>query len=73
MFEAVTDRLWLGASYQAQPGLGTIALDGTLTRMLDGASAPADAVTYRQALPDIVRLGGVFAPPRASSCGSSAT
>lgn len=64
MFEAVTDRLWLGASYQAQPGLGTIALDGTLTRMLDGASAPPDAVTYRQALPDIVRLGGRF---RASS------
>lgn len=60
MFEAVTDRLWLGASYQAQPGLGTIALDGTLTRMLDGASGPADAVTYRQALPDIVRLGGRF-------------
>ena len=60
MFEAVTDRLWLGASYQAQPGLGTIALDGTLTRMLDGASGPADAVTYRQDLPDIARLGGRF-------------
>ncbi len=60
MFEAVADRVWLGASYQAQPGLGAIALDGTLTRMLDGASAPADAVTYHQALPDIVRLGGRF-------------
>lgn len=58
MFEAITDRFWVGASYQAQPGLGTIALDGTLTRMLDGASAPPDAVTYRQALPDIVRFGG---------------
>jgi long-chain fatty acid transport protein len=60
MVEAVTDRLWLGTSYQSQPGLGTIALDGTLTRTLDGTSAPADAVTYRQALPDIARLGARF-------------
>jgi long-chain fatty acid transport protein len=56
MFEAVADRLWLGASYQAPPGLGPIDLEGTLTRT-QGAASRADDVTYRQALPDVVRLG----------------
>ncbi|HYJ07412.1 MAG TPA: hypothetical protein VEX18_00345, partial [Polyangiaceae bacterium] len=30
MFEALEDRLWLGASYQAQPGLGPMTLKGRL-------------------------------------------
>jgi long-chain fatty acid transport protein len=57
MFEAVADRLWLGVSYQAPPGLGPMDLDGTLTRILGDAST-SDQVTLRQALPDIVRFGG---------------
>ncbi len=41
MVEAVRERLWLGASYQAQPGLGAITLDGTLsTSMGDVVATP---------------------------------
>ena len=57
MLEAVKDRLWIGASYQAQPGMGSEALDGTLTITSGGQAAPAFPVTLTQALPDIVRAG----------------
>ena len=33
------ERLWLGASYQAQPGLGAITLDGTLSTSMGTAMA----------------------------------
>jgi long-chain fatty acid transport protein len=57
MLEAVRDRLWLGASYQAQPGFGPIKLDGTLSISLGADVAPTEYVTYLWALPDIVRVG----------------
>ena len=57
MVEAVRERLWLGASYQAQPGLGAITLDGTLSTSMGADVAPPRAVTYTHALPDIVRAG----------------
>jgi len=57
MFEAVRERLWLGASYQAQPALGAMQLDGTLSASLATDVAPARPVTYTYALPDIVRAG----------------
>jgi long-chain fatty acid transport protein len=57
LVEALPRRLWFGASYQAQPGLGPIKLNGTLT-ISDGSGNPASrAVTYTYALPDIVRVG----------------
>ena len=40
MIEAVRERLWLGASYQAQPGLGPMHLDGTLSTSLGADVAP---------------------------------
>jgi long-chain fatty acid transport protein len=61
MLEAVPQRLWLGASYQAQPGLGSQVLTGTLTNTYLGSSAPFP-VKFHQALPDIVRLGGRLRP-----------
>lgn len=61
MFEALPDRLWLGASYQAQPGLGPQTLQGTLTNVYLGSSAPFP-VKFHQALPDIIRLGARFRP-----------
>lgn len=56
MVEAVPDRLWLSASYQAQPNMGPQTLSGTL-----GITSPSvnlnSQVTFTQALPDIVRAG----------------
>jgi len=60
MVEALSERLWLGASYQAQPGFGPIELDGTLT-ISDSAGASASRpITYTSALPEIVRAGVRF-------------
>lgn len=61
LLEAVEDELWLGVSYQAQPGLGATQLSGTLTVTYDGSSAPYP-VTLDQALPDVVRAGGRYRP-----------
>ena len=65
LFEALPEQLWFGASYQAQPGLGELTLDGSYT--LDATVAVDDAtqtqsVTIHQALPDIYRLGARFRP-----------
>ena len=61
LLELLEQQLWLGASYQAQPGLGPMQLNGTLTVSYDGESAPYP-VTFDQALPDIVRLGARYRP-----------
>ena len=60
MVEAVAQRLWLGASYQTQPGFGPVKLDGTLTISDSTGASAARPVTYTFALPDIVRLGVRF-------------
>jgi long-chain fatty acid transport protein len=61
MLEAVPDRLWLGASYQSQPNMGPQTMNGTLTLSQPYAQPPlppsSTAVSFTQALPDIVRLG----------------
>jgi long-chain fatty acid transport protein len=61
MLEALPHRLWFGASYQAQPGLGAVEHDGTLT-IADRGVANDLSVTLHEALPDIIRLGGRFRP-----------
>jgi long-chain fatty acid transport protein len=61
LFEALADRLWLGASYQAQPGVGPMQLRGTLALDYDGSSV-SFPVTFDQALPDIARAGVRFRP-----------
>lgn len=55
------DRLWLGVSYQAQPGLGAIEHDGTLT-IEDRGVENTIPVTLHEALPDVTRLGARFRP-----------
>lgn len=63
LWEAVARRLWLGASYQSQPGFGAMALSGTLTNTLGTApAANAVDVVFSEELPDIVRLAGRFRP-----------
>lgn len=63
LFEAVPDKLWLGASYQAAPSLGEMKLRGTLTVTLNGESR-IDQVDFYQHLPEIIRFGGRFRPTR---------
>jgi long-chain fatty acid transport protein len=66
MLEAVPDRLWLGASYQAQPGLGPQMLKGTVTETSGQAPYYSDTgtnpykVDFHQSLPDIIRAGVRF-------------
>jgi long-chain fatty acid transport protein len=57
VYEAMRDRLWIAASYQAPPGFGPIELDGTLSTSFGADVAAPRAVTYTHALPDIARLG----------------
>jgi|CZKU01.1.fsa_nt_gi long-chain fatty acid transport protein len=63
MLQVIPDHLWLGGSYQAQPGLGEQTLKGTFTL----ASGPppfygqngtlTKNIDFHQSLPDIVRAG----------------
>jgi long-chain fatty acid transport protein len=63
MLEAIKNRLWIGASYQAQPGLGPQTLHGTFSF----ASGPApfyaqnatltEDIHFHQSLPDVWRAG----------------
>jgi long-chain fatty acid transport protein len=66
MVEAIRERLWFGASYQAPPGFGPIHLDGTLSTSLGADVAPPRPITYTYALPDIVRAGLRVRPPIAA-------
>lgn len=59
LYEALEDRLWLGASYQASPGLGTIAIPGTLTNTYGGVTVKYD-VKLHQELPDVFRVGARY-------------
>jgi long-chain fatty acid transport protein len=64
MVEAVEDRLWLGAGYQAQPALGPMILKGTLRTTYAGGATVFN-VGFHQALPDSLRVGARFrASPR---------
>jgi long-chain fatty acid transport protein len=59
--EPLPGRLWLGLSYQAQPGLGPMSLRGRLATTYQGTTS-GFPVTLTQALPDVWRLGARFRP-----------
>ena len=61
MLEAVAGQLWLGASYQAQPGLGEMKLGGMVRTFYEDGRTEFP-VTFHQALPDIFRLGVRWRP-----------
>jgi long-chain fatty acid transport protein len=65
LVEAIEGRLWLGASYQAQPGLGPMKLKGTLDQAYQGEAQPFPS-EFHQALPDVVRAGLRFRPKPAA-------
>ena len=64
LIELLPGRLWLGGSYQAQPGLGPMRLSGTITQEYQGQRSPFP-VTLTQALPDVVRVGTRWRPAEA--------
>lgn len=62
MWEPVEDTLWVGASYQSQPGFGEMKMEGTLLNLL-GSGAPDEGdIVVTQGLPDIFRLGVRYRP-----------
>ncbi len=63
LWEPVADSLWLGASYQSQPGFGEMQLEGTLENTLGAANpAPPADVVFTEELPDILRFAGRVRP-----------
>lgn len=63
MYEAIPDRLFLGASYQSRPNLdGDMVLEGTLTNRFAGQTESASEVELHQSLPDVYRLGLRYRP-----------
>jgi long-chain fatty acid transport protein len=61
LLEALPGRLWLGASYQAQPGLAAMRHQGTLTIEYGGVT-DVKRIDVHEALPDIMRVGARFRP-----------
>jgi len=55
--EVAKEKVWIGFSYQAQPGLGEMTLEGTLKNKYGQAPSVTDEVKLLQTLPDIYRLG----------------
>jgi long-chain fatty acid transport protein len=64
MVEPWKGHLWLGAGYQAQPGLGDQTLKGTfdVSSPTPGGSLPQKKATFTQGLPDVFRAGIRFRP-----------
>ncbi len=64
MWRPIED-LFLGVSYQAQPGFGETGLEGTLTTKFGSSQTTVSDVELRQELPDIFRIGfRYFATPK---------
>lgn len=63
MWEAVEEKLWLGASYTSKPNVvGGMTLKGTLKNALGTSDPSVTDVEFEQDLPDIVRFGVRFRP-----------
>jgi long-chain fatty acid transport protein len=56
------ERLWIGASYQSQPGFGNSTQSGTLTNKLGLTPVEATDIRLEQELPDVSRLGVRYQP-----------
>lgn len=58
------ENLWLGLSYQSQPGFGKMELEGDLEAVLGSSTTGASTGKVRldQELPDSIRLGGRWRP-----------
>jgi long-chain fatty acid transport protein len=54
--------LWIGASYQSQPGFGNFTQSGTLDNKFGSGPTLNDPIRLEQELPDITRLGVRYQP-----------
>jgi long-chain fatty acid transport protein len=62
IYQALPDKLWLGASYQSRPNVaGGMTLEGTLRNNFTGTVTEAP-IDFHQDLPDIYRLGLRYRP-----------
>jgi long-chain fatty acid transport protein len=60
-WEAIPQKLALGASYSIAPGFGEMRLKGTLQTALGNQNAQtSDEVDFTQTLPDVMRIGGSY-------------
>src|ERR1019366_2803988 len=62
MLELLPEQLYIGASYQAQPGLGQQALKGQLVVTSPQGNLAPTSVDFLQTLPDIYRAGVRWKP-----------
>ncbi len=66
MLEPLPDQLWIGASYQAQPGLGQQKLTGQFNVSSPGLGTSQNyKIDFLQTLPDIYRAGIKWHPKNA--------
>lgn len=54
--------LWIGASYQSQPGFGNSTQSGTLTNKFGTGSTDVTDIRIEQEMPDVYRLGARYQP-----------
>jgi len=58
-----SDDVWVGASWQSQPGFGENQLEGTFQQVLaNGEPEDPKDVSVFQSMPDVFRLGGRYRP-----------
>lgn len=62
LWEPMEDEMWVGLSYQSQPGFGETDMEGTLKNLLAAGDETSEDVVFRQELPDIIRLGVRYRP-----------
>jgi long-chain fatty acid transport protein len=66
MLDLLPDQLWIGASYQAQPGLGQQALKGQFSVTSPTAGTLSNVgVNFLESLPDVWRAGVRWRPKHA--------
>lgn len=61
------DNLFIGASYQSQPGFGEQTLEGDVDLILGGGPAPESTrnkAEVTQAMPDVIRFGVRYGKPK---------
>lgn len=56
------ENMWIGASYQAQPGFGNHTQSGRLTQQLGLTGVEETEIRLEQALPDVTRLAWRYRP-----------
>ena len=56
------ENMWIGASYQAQPGFGNHTQSGRLTQKLGLTQVEETQIRLEQALPDVTRLAFRYRP-----------